>query len=131
MYKRQALLNGITADQIIAYLETHAHPRMRRLAEENLGKKLELDPSSNETLQVLPPTVVDQIRLWQLELDRIISYDGYLYTDFDTFQEYQTVAEYAKDVGVLIWQDDKKKMFFVYNEGNTQVLDFHRRNFKK
>lgn len=128
---RTALLNGITADQIIAYLETHAHPRMRRLAEENLGKKLELDPSSNETLQVLPPTVVDQIRLWQLELDRIISYDGYLYTDFDTFQEYQTVAEYAKDVGVLIWQDDKKKMFFVYNEGNTQVLDFHRRNFKK
>ncbi|BAO40696.1 RNA polymerase II transcription factor B subunit 2 [Kluyveromyces marxianus] len=128
---RNALLNGITADQIIAYLETHAHPKMRRLAEENLNKKLELDSSTNETLQVLPPTVVDQIRLWQLELDRIMSYEGYLYTDFDSYQEYQTVVDYAKDIGVLLWQNDKKKMFFVSNEGNSQVLDFHRRNFKK
>lgn len=128
---RRALLNGITADQIIAYLESHAHPQMRRLAEENLEKKLELDPSGKESLQILPPTVVDQIRLWQLELDRIISYDGYLYTDFDSFQEYQTVTDYAKDIGVLLWQEDKKRMFFVSSEGNTQVLDFHRRKFKK
>ncbi|CAG97834.1 TFIIH/NER complex subunit TFB2 [Kluyveromyces lactis] len=128
---RNALLNGITAEQIIAYLETHAHPRMRRLAEENLSKKLELDPTVKETLQVLPPTVVDQIRLWQLELDRIISYDGYLYTDFESYQEYQTVADYAKDIGVLLWQNEKKKMFFVSTEGNSQVLDFHRRNFDK
>ncbi|AMD19616.1 HCL535Wp [Eremothecium sinecaudum] len=128
---RRALHNGITADQIIAYLETHAHPQMRRLAEETLEKKLELDPNTKESLQVLPPTVVDQIKLWQLELDRIISYDGYLFRDFDNFQEYQSMTQYARDIGVLLWSDDKKRMFFVSKDGNAQVIDYHKRNFKK
>ncbi|AAS51646.1 ADL274Wp [Eremothecium gossypii ATCC 10895] len=128
---RRALHNGITADQIIAYMETHAHPQMRRLAGDNLEKKLELDPNCRDTLQVLPPTVVDQIKLWQLELDRIISYDGYLFRDFDNLQEYQVLAQYARDIGVLLWSDDKKKMFFVSKEGNAQVIDFHKRKFRK
>ncbi|CAI4861724.1 CRB_1a_G0054860.mRNA.1.CDS.1 [Saccharomyces cerevisiae] len=109
---RRALTNGITADQIIAYLETHAHPQMRRLAEEKLEKKLELDPNCKEPLQVLPPTVVDQIRLWQLELDRVITYEGSLYSDFETSQEYNLLSKYAQDIGVLLWKDDKKKKFF-------------------
>ena len=128
---RRALLNGITADQIIAYMETHAHPQMRRLAEQTLDKKLELDPNCVEGLQVLPPTVVDQIKLWQLELDRIISYDGYLFTDFETFQEYTMLSTYAKDIGVLLWKDEKKRRFFVSQEGNSQVIDYAKRRLKK
>ena len=131
MYKRQALYNGITADQIIAYLETHAHPQMRRLAEDNLEKKFELDPNCKETLQILPPTVVDQIKLWQLELDRIASYDGYLFTDFESYQEYQVLSTYSQDIGVLLWKDDKKRRFFVSKEGNSQVIDFVKRRSKK
>ncbi|CAI4851626.1 AIF_collapsed_G0056610.mRNA.1.CDS.1 [Saccharomyces cerevisiae] len=128
---RRALTNGITADQIIAYLETHAHPQMRRLAEEKLEKKLELDPNCKEPLQVLPPTVVDQIRLWQLELDRVITYEGSLYSDFETSQEYNLLSKYAQDIGVLLWKDDKKKKFFISKEGNSQVLDFAKRKLKK
>ncbi|CCF59694.1 hypothetical protein KAFR_0H02850 [Kazachstania africana CBS 2517] len=128
---RRALVNGITADQIIAYLETHAHPRMRRLAEEKLEKKLELDPNSKDTLQILPPTVVDQIKLWQLELDRVITYDGSLYSDFENSTEYNMLSKYAQDIGVLIWKDDKKRKFFVSKEGNTQVLDYAKRKLKK
>ncbi|KAM3163651.1 RNA polymerase II transcription factor B subunit 2 [Lachancea thermotolerans] len=128
---RRALHNGITADQIIAYMETHAHPQMRRLAEQTLDKKMELDPNCNEGLQILPPTVVDQIKLWQLELDRIISYDGYLFTDFENFQEYNMLSSYAKDIGVLLWSDDKKKRFFVSQEGNSQVIDYAKRKLKK
>lgn len=128
---RRALINGITADQIIAYLETHAHPQMRRLAEERLEKKLELDPNSKDPLQVLPPTVVDQIKLWQLELDRVITYEGSLYSDFETIAEYTTLSKYAQDIGVLLWKDDKKKKFFVSKEGNSQVLDYAKRKLKK
>ncbi|CAI4038884.1 hypothetical protein SMKI_06G2340 [Saccharomyces mikatae IFO 1815] len=128
---RRALTNGITAEQIIAYLETHAHPQMRRLAEEKLEKKLELDPNCKEPLQVLPPTVVDQIRLWQLELDRVITYEGSLYSDFETSQEYNLLSKYAQDIGVLLWKDDKKKKFFISKEGNSQVLDFAKRKLKK
>lgn len=128
---RRALTNGITADQIIAYLETHAHPQMRRLAEEKLEQKLELDGNCKDQLQILPPTVVDQIKLWQLELDRIISYDGSLYCDFESHQEYLMLSSYAQDIGVLIWKDDRKKKFFVSKEGNSQVLDYAKRKLKK
>lgn len=128
---RQALLNGITAEQIIAYLESHAHPKMRRLAEEQLEKRLELDPNCKDPLQVLPPTVVDQIRLWQLELDRIISFEGSLYSDFENHYEFSLLSSYAQDIGVLIWKDDRKKKFFVSKEGNSQVLDYAKRKLKK
>lgn len=128
---RRALINGITAEQIIAYLETHAHPQMRRLAEEKLEKKLELDANCKDSLQILPPTVVDQIKLWQLELDRIISYDGSLYSDFDSHNEYHLLSTYALDIGVLLWKDDRKKKFFVSKEGNSQVLDYAKRKLKK
>lgn len=128
---RRALKNGITAEQIIAYLESHAHPQMIRMAEEQLTKKTELDPNTTETLQILPPTVVDQIKLWQLELDRIIHYDGYLYSDFDTLKEYHELANYADDIGVLIWKNDKKKMFFVDYEGNSQVVEYAKRLVKR
>ncbi|GMM56860.1 TFIIH/NER complex subunit [Maudiozyma humilis] len=128
---RTALTNGITAEQIIAYLETHAHPQMRRLAEENLEKKLELDPNTKDTLQILPPTVVDQIRLWQLELDRVICYDGSLYSDFENSTEFNLLSKYAQDIGVLLWKDDKKRKFFVSKEGNSQVLDYAKRKLNK
>lgn len=128
---RRALMNGITADQIIAYLQTHAHPQMRRLAEEKLEKKLELDANCKDTLQILPPTVIDQIKLWQLELDRIICYEGSLYSDFESHQEYHLLSTYAQDIGVLLWKDDRKKNFFVSKEGNSQVLDYAKRKFKK
>lgn len=128
---RRALMNGITADQIIAYLETHAHPQMRRLAEAKLLKKKELDPNSKDTIQILPPTVVDQIKLWQLELDRVITYEGSLYSDFESSAEYNMLCRYAQDIGVLLWKDDKKRKFFVSKEGNSQVLDYAKRKLKK
>ncbi|KAF8713530.1 hypothetical protein AX14_012955, partial [Amanita brunnescens Koide BX004] len=52
---KKALMNGITADQIISYLITHAHPQMRK----------------NNPL--IPVTVQDQIRLWELEKNRLRS----------------------------------------------------------
>ncbi|CCH61469.1 hypothetical protein TBLA_0E04140 [Henningerozyma blattae CBS 6284] len=128
---RRALRNGITAEQIIAYLLTHSHPQMRRLAEGNLEKKLELDPNAKDSLQILPPTVVDQIKLWQLELDRIISHEGSLYSDFENNQEYNLLSTYAEDIGVLLWKNDKKRKFFVLKEGNSQVLDYAQRKLKK
>lgn len=128
---RRALTNGITAEQIIAYLETHAHPQMRRYAEQEISKKRELDPNTKETLEILPPTVVDQIRLWQLELDRVITYEGSLYSDFESSAEYTMLSRYSQDIGVLLWKDDKKRKFFVSKEGNSQVLDYAKRKLKK
>ncbi|CAN6671703.1 general transcription and DNA repair factor IIH subunit Tfb2p [Trichomonascus vanleenenianus] len=103
---RGALTNGIQAEQIIQYLTVHAHPQMRKT-----------DP-------VLPPTVVDQIRLWQLELDRLKSTEGYLFHDFADFNEYNMIATYAAELGVLEWQQSSKRRFFVAQEGGQQVVDY-------
>ncbi|RLV95432.1 RNA polymerase II transcription factor B subunit 2 [Spathaspora sp. JA1] len=148
---RNALYNGITADQIIRFLETHAHPQMKVLAKEKLDKKIEFDTSHNintaggapqsqalrpdgsvaqHKLEILPPNVVDQIKLWQLELDRIQTFDGYLFKDFPNQQEFDKLSSYASELGVLIWQDKIKKKFFVTKDGMSQVADFANRKLK-
>lgn len=139
---RNALYNGITAEQIIKFLETHTHAQMRAHAKEKLDKKIEFDTSHNintagglqtdsqHKLELLPPTVVDQIKLWQLELDRIQTFDGYLFKDFQNQGEYDVLCNYATEVGVLIWLDKTKRRFFVTREGMTQVADFANRKLR-
>lgn len=63
---RQALRGGINADQIISYLTQHAHPQMLK----------------TENKHPLPPTVVDQIKLWELERNRLTYTEGVLYSQF-------------------------------------------------
>lgn len=146
---RKALYNGITAEQIIKFLDAHAHSQMRASAKEKLDKKIEFDASHNintaggapqskssdatvaqHRLEVLPPNVVDQIKLWQLELDRIQTFDGYLFKDFKNQNEYDVLCNYATEVGVLLWSDKAKLRFFVTAEGMYQVADFASRKFR-
>jgi transcription initiation factor TFIIH subunit 4 len=92
---RRAVAMGITADQIISFLNTHAHPQMRK------------------NNPILPPTVVDQIRLWQIEGERMKSTPGFLFKEFATMASYEGCCKYAEEVGVLVWKNDNKRMFFV------------------
>ncbi|KAL2147521.1 hypothetical protein VTI28DRAFT_8776 [Corynascus sepedonium] len=96
---RRAISFGITADQIISYLASHAHEQMVRAAAAT-GRP------------VLPPTVVDQIRLWQLENERMRTSAGFLFKDFDSLEEYVSLSSYAEEIGVLVWKSDKKRMFY-------------------
>ncbi|PTD05352.1 RNA polymerase II transcription factor B subunit 2 [Fusarium culmorum] len=108
---RQAINFGITAEQIISYLSAHAHDQMRRTA--SLNNK-----------PVLPPTVVDQIRLWQLENERMKTTGGFLFKDFEDHKEYMAVAGFAEEVGVLVWRNDVKGMFFASK--HEQIRDYLR-----
>lgn len=110
---RSALANGIKADQIIAYLRVHAHSQMQKA-----------DP-------ILPPTVVDQIKLWQIEMDRIKAVEGYLFTNFRNFNEYNMVVNYANQLGVVVWQSPTMKKFFVTKEGNSQVVEYVNRKMQQ
>jgi transcription initiation factor TFIIH subunit 4 len=105
---RRAVEMGITADQIISYLSTHAHPQMRKYNTSKSTSNAMGMPSS-----VLPHTVVDQIRLWQLERDRIKATPGFLFKDFVSLAEYEAPCRYAEEIGVLVWKSDRKRMFFV------------------
>jgi transcription initiation factor TFIIH subunit 4 len=95
---RGAISHGITSDQIIAYLSSHAHPQMER----NLQKGL----------AVLPPTVVDQIRLWQIENERMKATAGFLFKEFGGEEEYRETVGYADSMGVLVWRNDARRIFF-------------------
>ncbi|KAH7920231.1 transcription factor Tfb2 [Leucogyrophana mollusca] len=103
---RKALANGISAEQIISYLSTHAHPQMRK----------------NNPL--LPVTVQDQIRLWELERNRLKSAEGYLYRDFASQADYMYVLEYAKQLDVVLWENGAKRCFFGSLEGHANVRGF-------
>lgn len=92
---QRAISYGITAEQIISYLTTHAHPQMQK------------------SKQILPPTVVDQIRLWQIEGDRMTATNGFFMKDFRDFAEYEDAMKYADALGVLVWKSDAKRWFFV------------------
>ena len=104
---RRAVGMGITSDQVISYLTTHAHPQMH---------------TKNST--ILPPTVVDQIRLWQLEGDRMKATVGFLFKDFNTQAEYEAPCRYAEEIGVLVWKLDRDRKFFVTR--HEQVAAFLR-----
>ncbi|CAK7275079.1 RNA polymerase II transcription factor B 52 kDa subunit [Sporothrix epigloea] len=97
---RHAISYGITSDQIISYLAANAHAQMHRFAAANHRP-------------VLPPTVVDQIRLWELENERMKTNKGFLFKDFETAREYDMMAQYADEIGVLVYRNDKKRHFFV------------------
>ncbi|KAF9238530.1 transcription factor Tfb2 [Melanogaster broomeanus] len=103
---RKALSNGISAEQIISYLTTHAHPQMRK----------------NNPL--LPVTVQDQIRLWELERNRVKSAEGFLYKDFASQADYEYVLSYAKQLGVVIWENTPKRCFFGTLEGHANIRGF-------
>lgn len=94
-----AISHGITSDQIITYLTTHAHPQLVMNATTHGGP-------------VVPPTVVDQIRLWQIENERMKATPGVCFSEFDSLKEYQDVSRYGEEIGVVVYKNDARRLFF-------------------
>ena len=105
----QALINGITSKQIVNFLRTRAHGKM-----------------SNDT-PVVPPGITDQIRLWELERDRLRFTDGVLYNQFLSHSDFQTLRDYAADLGVLLWANSVKRYIVVSRAGHDEVKRFWKR----
>ncbi|RKP26752.1 transcription factor Tfb2-domain-containing protein [Syncephalis pseudoplumigaleata] len=110
---RSALANGITSDQIVTYLTTHAHPLMR------------------QKIPVLPLTVIDQIRLWEMEKNRLQTTQGFLYQQFARQQDFDTVLQYAQELGVVVWYHPAKRMLVVTDDGHVQVRAYVQRRKNK
>ena len=45
---------------------------------------------------IIPPTVSDQIRLWELERDRFKFSEGVLYNQFLSQTDFELLRDYAK-----------------------------------
>jgi transcription initiation factor TFIIH subunit 4 len=109
---QRAVQAGITAEQIIAYLTSHAHPQMRRHAAHAAASAS--DPAkAAQAASIIPATVLDQIHLWQIEKDRMTTTPGYLLKEFGSQAEYERTVSHAEVIGVLVWKSERKRMFFV------------------
>jgi transcription initiation factor TFIIH subunit 4 len=129
---QRAVQAGITADQIIAYLTSHAHPQMRRHAAAEqaalLARGLQTSEQIARSIPILPATILDQIHLWQLERDRMTTTSGFLFRDFPNPAEYEAVVRYADETGVLVWKDDAKRLFFVTRLEGVRAFLAERKN---
>ncbi|KAJ2720467.1 RNA polymerase II transcription factor B 52 kDa subunit [Coemansia sp. Benny D115] len=105
---RRALQHGITADQMIAFLTTHAHPQMQG------------------NIPVLPVTVTDQIRLWESEKNSLNPMAAHLYKEFNQRQDFERVFRYAQDINVILWASIERRQLVVTSQGHQKIVGFIR-----
>ncbi|GFR61365.1 general transcription factor IIH subunit 4 [Elysia marginata] len=106
---RAAMSRGITAEQILHFLVSHAHPEMMK------------------NTPVLPATISDQVKLWELERDRIRFSDGVMYNQFLSQADFELLRNYAKDIDVLVWEMPEKRVIIVTKAGHDDVKKFWKR----
>jgi len=111
---RRALADGITAEQIIHFLKSHAHPEMARNTKGGSG--------------VIPGVICDQIRLWELERDRFVFTDGVLYNQFVSQRDFELLRDYAKDQECVVWSSTPKRVLIVTKSGHEDVKRFWKRH---
>lgn len=49
---------------------------------------------------------------------------GYLYTSFASQADYEYVLAYAKQLGVVLWENIAKRSFFGTTEGHARIREF-------
>lgn len=79
------------------------------------------------TKSPLPPTIVDQIRLWENERNRFTFTEGYAYNQFLSQGDFVTLRDYAQSIKVLIWQNERTRTMVVTKNGHEDVKKFWKR----
>ncbi|KAM3959470.1 general transcription factor IIH subunit 4 marionette [Aphomia sociella] len=116
---RAALRGGIAATQLVHYLEQHAHPQM-----------LKSETGGIRSTSVLPPTVVDQIKLWETERNRFTYTEGVVYNQFLSQSDFVLLRDYAKSQGVLTWQSERARTMVVTRHGHDDVKKYWKKYSK-
>lgn len=49
---------------------------------------------------------------------------GYLYTEFASQADYEYVLEYAKKLGVVLWENASRRCFFGTTDGHHNIRGF-------
>ncbi|KHN10014.1 General transcription factor IIH subunit 4 [Glycine soja] len=104
-----AFENGITAEQIITFLQQNAHPRVA------------------ERIPSVPENVTEQIRLWEADLNRVEMTDAYYYDEFPSRDVFEGACDCAREWNGLLWEDSKKMHMVVKTEVHQYVRDYLRR----
>lgn len=103
-----AFENGITAEQIISFLQQNAHPRIA------------------DRIPSVPENVCDQIRLWESDLNRVEMTPAHYYDEFPSRDVFEAACDYARDRSGLLWEDPKKMRLVVNAEIHMHMREFLR-----
>ncbi|KAF5728672.1 general transcription factor IIH subunit 4 [Tripterygium wilfordii] len=103
-----AFENGITADQIISFLQQNAHARVA------------------ERMPSVPENVTDQVRLWESDMNRIEMTPAHFYDEFPSRDIFEGACDYARELGGLLWEDSKKMRLVVNTEIHLNMREFLR-----
>ncbi|KAI5067266.1 hypothetical protein GOP47_0017794 [Adiantum capillus-veneris] len=98
-----AFASGISADQIITFLQQNAHPYYAQK-----------QPS-------VPETVSDQIRLWETDSNRVKLVPACYYDDFPSMEIFESVCTFAGDRNGLVWQDSSKRRLIVQADLHDEI----------
>ena len=104
---QRAVSAGITADQIISYLSSHAHPQMRRVAAAAAAS----NTSSSSTTTTTTATTSDPTS--SSSTNPNLRPHSILFKDFSTQKDFEELCGYADTIGVLVWKDSGRRLFFV------------------
>jgi len=119
---RSALINGITADQIVQFLRQNAHPQT--FNRRKIGEVV------SDEVESVPETVVDQIRLWESERKRIAFENAVLYDHFGTVENFDRVLQHAMShpSRPVLWANREKELLCVRTEYHSELKEFIRKN---
>ncbi|KAK8992327.1 hypothetical protein V6N11_048411 [Hibiscus sabdariffa] len=97
--------NGITAEQIVTFLQQNAHPRVA------------------EKVPSVPENVTDQIRLWESDLKRVELTPAHFYDEFHSRDVFEAASDFARMHSGLLWEDAKKMHMVVRAEINMLMRE--------
>lgn len=90
---KKAFSRGIEADQIIAYIQKHLHPKCQS--------------------EGVPSNLIDQIKLWQLERYRMKREQVVAYSDFAGTGAFESAVKIAEELSGLVLYNAQKKVILV------------------
>lgn len=107
-----AMAHGITADQIIEYLQMNVHPCM-------------LEGKTSVPFNGIPFTIIDQIKLWELNRNRLANNrEGYLYQQFLSEKEFDAALNEAKGINALLYAKPGSRLLIISPEGHDHMKQF-------
>jgi transcription initiation factor TFIIH subunit 4 len=111
---QNAMAHGISADQIIQYLQINVHPCMFE------GK----GSGSGIPFNGIPFTIIDQIKLWELNRNRLAHREGFLYQQFLSEREFEAALSEAKAINALLYAKPTSRLLIVSSEGHDHMKQF-------
>ena len=105
---RDALMAGISGDQILRFLQQHSHPQMGA--------------------EGVPVNVIDQVRLWEHERKRMGHQDAVMYEGFASGAEFDALREQATVLGALLWSDPRSRIILAAASGDSALRDYVRKH---